>query len=162
MCTSARADSLAALFWEPRIRRTPSLIGVTVVRSGAVVRRTAAYCFLLCGSAWAASSAPSPLGAPASGDAAVNATVAPNPQQCQARRSPGSRKPTSRIRSFPGEEGTLPIIGITTSFGEAHVELTELERVLVADGYATLRSTIPIFTFGVEGVWGPVRVGLPV
>lgn len=56
----------------------------------------------------------------------------------------------------------MPIIGITTSFGEAHVELAELERVLVARGYSTLRSTMPIFTFGVEGVLGPVRVGLPV
>jgi len=50
---------------------------------------------------------------------------------------PASRKQLPWTRSFPGEEGKMPIIGLTLSLGEAHAELIELERVLVAEGYST-------------------------
>jgi hypothetical protein len=71
------------------------------------------------------------------------------------------RPEAPRPRLFAGPEGTGPIIGVTGALGLAGIRLGELSDALARDGFATLPTSYLFGNLGVEGRFGPVRVGLP-
>jgi hypothetical protein len=72
-------------------------------------------------------------------------------------KEPGSE---TTPKPFRGHDGTGSMFGFTTSLGIAEVDMPDLERVLLSQGYSSLPVSMPYLILGVEGVFGPVRTGL--